>query len=1468
MTSSQQNHISNISPEKLRELLQKQKKAQTQSVAINKTVSEAEERMWFLNQINPNSNEYSIQFKLSINSKINASKFKESIKHLYTIYPILRSNYKIINNKLARIIPSTLEISYTEIEVTDDTVEQKIFNYSKIPFKLDSEPLLRVYCFFEAKKTTIFFNIHHIICDGWSIGLLLKEIEQTYNRFEPSNITREKYQLFINWEINFINTKKDIMSKFWSKELENQSNTMSKFSNKNEVDKLSAFKSSIVTSKEKNKIEFFCKKHKITPFMFYIGTIFISLLKLTKKSNITIGVPLANRIDSKFKNTVGLFVNTVPFNFSYKNDLSTTEFFNLIRTKTLLIYDHHSYPLNKVISNTHIERTHKESQLFNILFTYQNEEIPNIMFDNVQSEASKLFINDCMMDLSIECHEKDSHIDIFSHHKTNKFSDKENTLLLDYIKTTTKTLLSEKQSQLINLIKENHEEERLYNIFSYTKKEFSKKLPLHQKIMTFEKTQPEKTAIQIENKTITYSQLCTSIKALHTELSKHNLKENDIVSIYLSRNEFLPISIFSILNSNAGFLTIDPKEPEKKVHLLLNECQSKVLITESKYVAKLNLNSKKNLKVIVIDKEWPTITKASISKIENTTKNLNQLAYVIFTSGTTGKPKGIKVSHKNIINYLESVTNNYYFSELSTLKEHHFACFGNFSYDLALTSLLAPFYSGSTCYLYEKDDILLNLKSSLESKIITTIKCTPSQLKIINSLNIKTKITKKLFIIGGEKLESKEIKNTISLYGKHHHFINEYGPAETTIGSTAHLIKQDDLTNSTIPIGKPISNTNILILNKNNIPLSEGVIGEIAISGNGVSLGYLNYEETTFTTIPINNKPIHFYKTGDYGFINENNNLEYIERLDTQVKLNGFRIELTEIEIIIKQLTIIKDCVAVIATNDNRKELIIFYQINPDQSNNKEFKKIIIDHIKQFLPNHLLPNNYVQINSLPLTENGKINKKALLKLKLDQSDKDNIKNELTNTEKSILKIWQSFLNKNNINITEDFFELGGNSLTLILIQNKIFDDLNIKLSYSSLLENRTIKRMATFIEHNKNKKPELAPPINLLKEKEFDIDIESIKLLPKYDKKVNHILITGATGFVGIYVLKELLSKTNATMYVISREKSKKEALNKLKYYFKKYSLDQNINYNKIIPVLGNLNAKNIGINELVYSELLESIDIIFHCAAHMDHFANYEQLKDSNVGSIKELINFATKKKLKKICYISTASIFKSKNNKAYNENEDITKHSHTINEGYSGSKWIAENILLDTLKHDLPFKIIRLGLITGDNKTGTMPENQWFPKLIETCINIQTYSNELKVTIAPVDFVASAIVKIGITDKLKENIFHLSNNELTKLSLIFEHTKIKNNVIPIDKWLKICKENNNQISPVNPFINELFFDKNTNIEKTISKVNSEMTLLDSTKTLSILENKFKLKFPNLTLYYEKYSKVFQKNIKLKTSL
>ena len=157
MTSSQQNHISNISPEKLRELLQKQKKAQTQSVAINKTVSEAEERMWFLNQINPNSNEYSIQFKLSINSKINSEKFKKSIEHLYTIYPILRSNYKIIDNKLTRIIPSTLDISYTEIEVTDDTVEQKIFNYSKIPFKLDSEPLLRVYCFFEAKKTTIFF---------------------------------------------------------------------------------------------------------------------------------------------------------------------------------------------------------------------------------------------------------------------------------------------------------------------------------------------------------------------------------------------------------------------------------------------------------------------------------------------------------------------------------------------------------------------------------------------------------------------------------------------------------------------------------------------------------------------------------------------------------------------------------------------------------------------------------------------------------------------------------------------------------------------------------------------------------------------------------------------------------------------------------------------------------------------------------------------------------------------------------------------------------------------------------------------------------------------------------------------------------------------------------------------------------------------------------------------------------------
>ena len=1095
-------------------------------------LSETQKNIYYATKLDgENSILYNVPGGVIFDKTPNIKKLENCFRELISRHESFRTYFDIENDTIVQKILDNvnfnLEIQKEPISFNDLDNEFKTFVK---PFDFSKPPLLHSKLLkLDDGRAVLFVDMHHIISDGASISIFINELSKLYN---GENLEKIKftYKDFAYFENEVLSSDKFIDSEnYWVNSLSGDLPILNMPTNYNRPTIKSYDGSNVYSSIDEDnllKIENICKKLSITPYMLLLGVYYILLSKYTSQDDIIVGSPIANRTTTEFSNVIGMFVNTLPYRMKIDSSFSFKEFLLNLKDICLENYKHQEYPLTSLISKLKLQRDSSRSPLFDTLFVYQNNGLTDLSFDNIKSEfftptnkVSKYDLtlevipqNDNTLKLNFEYCTKlftKQFIESFSNHYKNILN-----IILDNIDTKISSIcvLSEREKNKI-----------LYE-FNNTKADYPKDKTISELFEEQVLKTPNNIALVFENKTLTYKQLNEKSNQLARFLRNNGITRGDIVGIMVNRSLEMIISILAVLKSGATYIPIDPEYPEDRIKYMLDNSNSKILLTFEDLADKVSYENK--VFVELSDKKiYSTLSKNNLENINEP----NDFSYIIYTSGSTGKPKGVVLKHKSLTNLQSFLKNNFEFFQGKAQKT--VVSVTTVSFDIFIFETIFSLTAGLKLVICNEEEQYMpqNLYNLLEKYNVDMIQMTPSRMRIfLENLDIKKLSKIKYVVLAGEPLPISLVQRLKELGVKK--VYNGYGPSETTVFSTF-----TDVTDyNTINIGKPLSNSEFYILDNNLLPVPIGVPGELYISGDGVGNGYLNNEEKTassFIPNPFIENTI-MYKTGDICKYLPNSEIDYLERADNQVKIRGLRIELGEIEAKLMSHRSIEKAIVIKQTMNNRDFISAYFTIKK-KVNISELRK----NLSKYLPKYMVPSYFTVLDDFPYTPNGKINKKALpLPNEILSSSGEEYVAPKTDLQIKLVNMFEQILNISPIGINDNFFELGGDSI-LAMNLNIELKKLTDKISYSDIFKFPSVSELENKINSNDEEYDFKYLEQNYSKYNEL---LEKNNKVPKaYElkyKEIGNILLTGSTGFLGMHVLEAFIRNEKGNIYCIIRE--------------------------------------------------------------------------------------------------------------------------------------------------------------------------------------------------------------------------------------------------------------------------------------------------------------------------------------------
>lgn len=1033
------------------------------------SLSFAQDRLWVLSQFDDLSVAYNMPFTFQLEENCDILLFIKAIKATIERHEILRTTFKLnqkgeVNQKIIEYKNFEFDIEVVEYskdknakQLTEDFIREDAYTI----FDLENGPLIKAKIFkIDHFSYIAYFNMHHIISDGWSINVLMKDVMHFYNAFKSNSeptLDRLKiqYKDFSEWQKNQLDSEMFIRDKnFWLDSLSGDLtvlNIPTSFPRPKIRTTNGRMMTKVISSEKVQKLKEFSMSHNGSLFVGLVSVLNVLFNRYSGQNDIIIGTSLAGREYFELENQIGFYINTIPLRNKIDSGDSFSEIYNKVKQNVFAASEHQFYPFNLLVSELNLKRDPSRNPLFDVMVTLQN-----VVENDTDKSLEEFLYNDYIKD-DLFCVAKFD-LDIYFQEIGDllSFKIRFNSDLFEsaYIEN----LMDNFDELLMQLVETPNQDINYFNILN--KKQRDKLLQYSQVKQKYDnctiidafKKQVEKTpdaiAIKGSNNNYTFKELENiSSQFSNFLVSQFNLQKSNPIAIQLELNEYLVIAVLGILKANSFYVPIDVKMPDKRKQYLKNDLEINYIVTDSSLDS---LSDYPQENVIFIDKILKNLE--SYSKSIDLRIDPIDLAYVIYTSGSTGNPKGVMIEHGSLMNYL-SWANDYYLS--NELNNSDFGLFTSISFDLTVTSLFLPLISGGTLNMFDSNfEILSVLKHYFESDI-SCIKLTPAHIDLLGSIDLKT--TKvQLVIVGGDVLHQKQISilkklnPSIKIY-------NEYGPTEATVGCTVFQAQEG----KPILIGKPIVNTSIFIVNDFFQLQPEDVEGEICIGGLGLARGYNNQVsgEEKFIDNPIGNGQ-RIYKTGDLGKWKLDGEIQFMGRKDNQVKVFGNRIELDEIEYILKLKETILEATVIFNSSDYDKPLVAYIVSEIDEN-----ITLLREHLMLFLPDYMIPSMFFQLQKMPLTINGKIDK-----TQLDKHDVIRLKEEVVfvkpknETEEFILNLWVEVLKEDNISVNENFFSLGGDSIKAIKILHKINQKYQTNINLASLFQYSTIENLAIQID--------------------------------------------------------------------------------------------------------------------------------------------------------------------------------------------------------------------------------------------------------------------------------------------------------------------------------------------------------------------------------------------------------------------
>ena len=1242
---------------------------------------------------------------------------------------------------------------------TMDDFDEYAESFAKKSIDLNDKAMYRFVVFQVGDRSGVLVVLSHLVSDAWTFSLIANQVDEAYHNFAEGmdyDIWKADYTEYVQTEKKYFISeryKKDKL--YWENKytVKPEKSIIKVISAKSDNIEAKRFTKCLSVELE-NKINNYCSSHLVTPAVLFETALIAYLAKInSENTTITIGILVLNRNDIKEKNTAGMFVSTLPLTVDVKEDMAIVELTQQISKCHMEIFRHKKYPYSDILKFLR-EKSDISGNLYDVMISYQNAK--------TDTKAETKWYSNGYSEVPFAMHidnrdEKNAHT-INVDYQTAVFKDERE---IEYIVNRLEYILTQIVDETSRDIKEINmvpqaEMKMIIEEFNDTYVEYPREKCVHELFIEQAKRTPDKIALVFEEEKFTYKQLDEMSNSLAHYLREKGVKRNDVVPIIARRSWHVIVAMLGVMKAGGAFLSIDISHPIERIKYIIDSVRSKIIL---RYRDDVLINEYNECDLCSFDFGK---CKTDITNINNE----NDLCYMIYTSGSTGKPKGLGIMHRNVNNFsLKNLLNIN--GKIICGEKCRFLSVTNTIFDMFITELFIPLTAGGTMILANERQTMsaVDLNILCEKNMPNIIETTPTKLKMLLADNKFLYFSKfETIILGGESLPASFYKEISLITGAK--IFNNYGPAETTVWSTVKKVCSDDIT-----IGSPIANTQIYILDKNNKPLPIGVPGELCIAGEGVGKGYINRPELTaekFVPNPFVTAENHhgkiMYHTGDLACWRADGEIEYLGRIDTQVKIRGLRIELGEIESVMSSFNGIRLTAVTDKRDENNRQYLVGYYTSEHEVDEKELR----NYLSSKLPKYMIPNYFMRLDNMPMTASGKTDRKSLPVPDFTTLERDYVA-PVTEMEINLCKLLGEILHIEKVGVEDNFFEYGGDSLAAIEYVAKAHG-IGIELSLQNVFDYPTVRTLCNFLQGEKKEKVQY-------KELDFDKykDIFNRNIVDEettFEKKsLGNVLLTGATGFLGAHVLDELMQKENGKIYCLIRNNKADGGRSRLseilKYYFgDRYESEMD---KRIIPITGDIEKEGLS------DEMPEDVQTVIHTAASVKHYGSYSYFHRVNAQGTAHVVEYA-KKTGAKLIHISTLSV--SGNSMAddfsvYRSDEEKFFYETSLYIGqpldnvYIHSKFEAERKVYDAMLDGLDAKVIRVGNLTNrvsDYKFQPNYTSNAFLTRVKAILEFglfPDYLMSLYAEFSPIDKTAEGIVKIAqYADK--QCVFHLNSDKV----------------------------------------------------------------------------------------------------------
>jgi surfactin family lipopeptide synthetase A len=1054
------------------------------------SVSYGQQRLWFLDQLEPGSATYNIFRALHLSGRLEAMALEQSLNTIVQRHETLHTTFITIEGHAVQVIVPVFRVTLPIVDLQtvslvkrEDQARQLAVEEAQRPFDLAQGPLLRMTLLrLGEEEHVLLLTMHHIVSDGWSMGILIREVATLYQAYlqgEPPQLPElpVQYADYAAWQREWLRGETlEQQLRYWQEHLRDVPAQLEL-----PTDRRRPAVQSYRGAREPfelpgalvERLKRLSQREGGTLFMTLLAAFDVLLYRYTGQTDLVVGTPIAGRTQSEVEGLIGFFVNTLALRVDVGGNPTFRELLRRVREVALGGYTHQDLPFERLVEELGLERDLSRNPLFQVMFILQNVPMPSLELPGLALRILRLDPGIAQFDLMLDLWERSEGIEGCFEYSTDLFDSTIIARMAKQFQTLLESIADDPTQRLADLsLLTETERQQVLVTWNDTGTKHSQNSCLHDLFEEQVERTPDAVAVTFRDQHLTYRELNRRASQLACHLRRLGVKPEVRVGICVERSLEMAFGILGILKAGGTYVPLDPSHPEERLDLILQDTQITVLLTLQQFSERFFHHE---MELICLDSDWGQVAQESVEGLKSDAMSAN-LAYIIYTSGSTGAPKGILTSHQAAADRSLALVERFRLDSTDRVLQ-----FAPINFDVSVEELYPTWFVGATLVLADGRVLAPNWElTRLVEQVGLTVLNLPSSfwhewVLELGSSGGRLPLSLRMVIVGSERVSPERLAEWQAMDTSHISWINAYGPTETTV-SCVHY-GPDNLENvkgrSQVPVGRPLPDTQLYLLDPHLQPVPILVPGEIYIGGRGLARGYLHRPELTAEKFIPNlfsdELGARLYKTGDLGRYLSDGDLEFLGRVDHQLKIRGFRIEPEEIEAVLSKHSDIREALVTVredASGDMRLVAYIVPSWKTDgDEHEKELLKSLVAHLKRHLPDYMLPSAFVLLGSLPRTSTGKVNRLALPPPRKDGIGLDtSFVPPRTPTEKVLADIWTRVLRLENVSVHDDFFRLGGHSLLATRVVSQIREVFKIELPLRSMLETRTIAGLAIFID--------------------------------------------------------------------------------------------------------------------------------------------------------------------------------------------------------------------------------------------------------------------------------------------------------------------------------------------------------------------------------------------------------------------